>query len=131
MHEVGIEVIAVRATSRAERYDDALNPHNPPASTGEAPAFVVGLWYYLAPLTLLLLTLGFATWYWGERYLGDPGTYGEVDPVEVRAVVHQTTPGGFDPNPTFNTPYQEIWFRGGYDLRPPPLPEPPNPQPSR
>jgi hypothetical protein len=114
----------VRATPRAEQYDETLNPHNPPASTGDAPAIVVGLWYYLAPLTLLLLTLGFAMWYWGT-----PSTV-QPDPIVLRDA-HQTSPGGHDPVPTFRTTYEEVWFRGGDDLRPPPLPEPPNPQPSR
>jgi len=116
----------VRATSRAERYDGLPDLHNPPASTGDAPAIVVGLWYYLAPLTLLLLTLGFARWYWGG-----PATITDRDPARVTSVLRQTSPGGFDPNPTFQNTYQEISFRGGWNLRPPPLAEPPHPRPSR
>ena len=114
----------MRAT-RAEQYDETLDPHNPPASTGDAPAYVAGLWYYLAPLTLLLLTLVFARWYWGG-----PAVLPH-DPAVTTGVLRETSPGGIDPNPTFRTTYEEIWFRGGDDLRPPPLPEPPNPQPSR
>jgi len=116
----------VRATARAQRYDELLHPHNPPAITGDSPAIVVGLWYYLAPLTLLLLTLGFAIWYWGG-----PATAIDREQVQMTGDGHNASPGGFNPNPTFQTTYQEVWFRGGLDLRPPPLPEPPNPQPSR
>ena len=114
------------ATSRARRYDELLHPHNPPASTGDAPAIVVGLWYFLAPLSLLLLTLGFAIWYWGG-----PATAIQRELVKVTSAGPRTSPGGFDPNPVFRSTNQEIWFRGGWDLRPPPLPEPPRPQPSR
>ena len=115
----------MKATPGAERYDETLDPHNPPASTGDAPAYVAGLWYYLAPLTLLLLTLAFARWYWAGPAVITP------DPVEVTGTLQETSPGGGSPTPEFRTTYQEIWFRGGWNLRPPPLPAPPHPQPSR
>ena len=51
---------------RPEQYEETVNPSNPPQSTGTAPAVIAGLWYYLAPLALVILLIAFALIYWEE-----------------------------------------------------------------
>ena len=74
-------------------------------STDTAPAVIAGLWYYLAPVALVILLLGFALIYWEDRNsIEQPSepTIGNVD---------QVRPGG-NPNREPRTTEDEIEFRG-------------------
>ena len=91
---------------RPEKYEDTDDPHNPPVRTGIAGPVVVGLWYYLTPLAIVLLLMVFARFYWYSP--------GEDDaPVAVTTdTFERVRPGGHDPNPRFKTVTDELMFRG-------------------
>jgi hypothetical protein len=93
--------------SRPEQYDETVHPSNPPQSTETAPAVIAGLWYYLAPLALVILLISFALIYWEDR------NSIEQQPAEpTMGVVDDAKPGGHDPNPKPRTTEDELDFRG-------------------
>jgi len=72
-----------------------------------APAVIAGLWYYLAPLALVILLISFALIYWEDR------NSIEQPPAEpTLGVADEVTPGGHDPNPKPRTTEDELDFRG-------------------
>jgi hypothetical protein len=93
--------------SRPEQYEETVHPSNPPQSTDTAPAVIAGLWYYLAPLALVILLISFALIYWEDR------NSIEQQPAEpTMGVVDDAKPGGHDPNPKPRTTEDELDFRG-------------------
>lgn len=94
---------------RPEQYEDTVDPHNPPRSTGAAPAVVAGMWYVLAPIGILLLVLGVLLLYWFGR---DPQTRDAVEPTTGVQEEQEATPGGFEPDSRYNTPGGEREHRG-------------------
>jgi hypothetical protein len=92
--------------ARPEQYEETVHPSNPPQSTGTAPAVIAGLWYYLAPLALVILLLAFALIYWEDR-----------NSIEQRQVTPTTgsadevRPGG-NPNREPRSTEDELNFRG-------------------
>jgi hypothetical protein len=91
--------------ARPEQYEETVHPDNPPKSTGTAPAVIAGLWYYLAPLALVILLLGFALIYWEDRNSIEQ----QVEPTTGAA--DQVKPGG-NPNREPKSTEDEINFRG-------------------
>ncbi len=86
--------------------EERIHPGNPPQSTS-APAIITGLWYYLAPLALVILLISFALIYWEDR------NSIEQHPAEpTLGVADEVTPGGHDPNPKPRTTEDELDFRG-------------------
>jgi hypothetical protein len=86
--------------------EERIHPGNPPQSTS-APAVIAGLWYYLAPLALVILLISFALIYWENR------NSIEQQPAEpTMGVVDDAKPGGHDPNPRPRTTEDELDFRG-------------------
>ena len=86
--------------------EERIHPGNLPRSTS-APAIIAGLWYYLAPLALVILLLSFALIYWEDR------NSIEQQPAEpTLGVSDEVTPGGQDPNPKPRTTEDELDFRG-------------------
>ncbi len=86
--------------------EERIHPGSLPRSTS-APAIIAGLWYYLAPLALVILLLGFALIYWEDR------NSIEQQPAEpTLGVSDEVTPGGQDPNPKPRTTEDELNFRG-------------------
>lgn len=100
-------MLAEQMRHRPEHYEETDDPHNPPVSTGIAPVLVAGLWYYLAPIALLVLVVGFAFIYWGSRAEAPA----DKQVVGTTGKVEEATPGGFDPGPRFRTTADEIKFR--------------------
>jgi hypothetical protein len=99
------EKIAAAMRHRPEHYEETVDPKNPPASVGAAPA-VVGMWYYLAPLGILILTVVLALAYWGNRDTS-------VDePVAPTTGEGQVLPGGQSPDPKPDSTEDELRFRG-------------------
>jgi hypothetical protein len=93
--------------SRPEQYEETVHPSNPPQSTKTAPAVIAGLWYYLAPLALVILLITFALIYWEAR------NNIQQPPAEpTLGVVDDAKPGGHDPNPKPRTTEDELDFRG-------------------
>lgn len=99
-----------------EQYDETVAPQNPPNSVVEpelsqTPAFaVVGTWYYLGPIVLLLVVLGVGLFFWADRN-AEPedafpavGTAGEPQ--------REATPGGFDPDRRPDSTRDELEYRG-------------------
>jgi hypothetical protein len=95
---------------RPERYEDTEDPHNPPLSTGTAPAIVAGLWYVLAPLGIVLLVLFVFLLYW---FSSGPEDRDAVEPTIGVQEGQEATPGGFEPGPRYDSPEEEREFRGG------------------
>lgn len=100
------EKITAPMRHRPEHYEETVDPKNPPASTGAAPAVVAGMWYYLAPLGILILTLVLAFAYWGNR---DTRL---VEPVAPTTGQGQELPGGQNPDPKPESTEDELRFRG-------------------
>ena len=90
--------------ARPEQYGETVNPSKAPQSTDTAPAVIAGLWYYLAPLALVILLLGFALIYWEDRNSIE-------QPLEPTTGVDRVRPGG-NPNREPRTTEDEIEFRG-------------------
>jgi hypothetical protein len=99
------ERMSTNMRARLERYEETVQPSNPPQSTGAAPAVIAGLWYYLAPLALVILLLAFALIYWEDRNSIE-------QPVEpTTGPAHEVKPGG-NPNREPRSTEDEINFRG-------------------
>lgn len=117
----------------AERHSDertmerseTVDPHNPPRSVVQpelrrSAAFaVVGTWYYLGPIVLILVVIGIALFYWANPD-GDPedvspavGTIGESG---------GPTPGGFNPDRRPEDTRSELEFRGAGEPPQGPMP---------
>lgn len=98
-------MLAEEMQHRPEKYEDTDDPHNPPVITGVAGPVVAGLWYYLAPLAIVLLLMAFARFYWYSP--------GDDEPEAVTTEMsEEVLPGGHDPNPRFRTIEDELKFRG-------------------
>jgi hypothetical protein len=100
------EKITTPMHHRPEQYEDTVNAKNPPVSTGVAPAVVAGMWYYLAPVGIIILAIAFALVYWGNR-----DAYVE-EPVAPTTGQEQVLPGGRNPDPKPESTEDEIRFRG-------------------
>ena len=100
------EEIGAPMRHRPEHYEETVSPKNPPVSTGAAPAIVAGLWYYLAPLGIIILAIVFALVYWGNR-----DVYVE-EPVAPTTGQGEVLPGGDNPDPKPQSTEDEIRFRG-------------------
>ena len=98
---------------------ETVAPQNPPNSVVEpdvkdAPksaAGVVGMWYILGPVVLLLVVLGIGLFFWADD--------GDADPDEAPAIgtvgesADDTTPGGGDPDSPSGSTNNEVDSRGG------------------
>lgn len=97
------EKLGASMRQRPEQYEET---ENPPASTGAAPAIVAGMWYYLAPLGIIILVLALAFAYWGNR---DANIDERVVPTTGE---EQALPGGQNPDPKPESTDEELRFRG-------------------
>jgi hypothetical protein len=110
------------------RYDETLEPQNPPNSVLNPAVRKTALWTYLGILVAVCAVVGVVLLYWtasdtrvtpeSERSERDPsaiGTSGERTPRE-------DTPGGFSADPTPGDTRSEIEFRGAGEPPPGPMP---------
>jgi hypothetical protein len=92
---------------RPEQYEETVAPRNPPVSTGAAAPIVAGMWYYLAPLTIIVLALVLALFYWSRN----------DNPVEeptapTTGAADEVRPGGHNPDPKPSSTEEELKNRG-------------------
>lgn len=91
-----------------EEYEETVTPENPPKATAGSAAMVAGLWYYLAPIGLIVVVALLALFYWGDR---NDAPEDSVEPTT--GISDETTPGGVNPDPKPDTTREETEFRGG------------------
>ncbi|OFW15274.1 MAG: hypothetical protein A3F70_16515 [Acidobacteria bacterium RIFCSPLOWO2_12_FULL_67_14] len=92
--------------NRPEQSEETADPTNPPQRTAGA-AMVAGLWYFLAPLGIILLLIVLAFFYWGDsaRTVDEP-----IEPTT--GISEEVTPGGGEPDRGYGTAEQEREHRG-------------------
>jgi hypothetical protein len=110
-----------------ERYEDTMNPKNPPNSVANREVRRTALRSYLGPVIALFVVVGIALIYWANRgpVVADPadrevGTTGERQDV-VGERGNADTPGGFNPDPRHDDTADELQYRG-VDRNPEQLP---------
>jgi hypothetical protein len=97
-----------------QRRDETTDPRNPPNSVVEpelrkTPAFeVVGMWYYLGPLVLIAVVVGFALFFWRN----DPEPDDLTPAVGTVGEGRDETPGGGDPATRPGSVREESELRG-------------------
>jgi hypothetical protein len=104
-----------------ERYEDTVNPRNPPNSVTNNAVRSTALKSYLGPLVVLFIVVGLALVYWANRgpvydgvEEGRVGTTGdtEVDAIGERGGAGVDTPGGFEPAGRPDSTRDELEARG-------------------
>jgi hypothetical protein len=96
-----------RGGSTPEQYEETVTPANPPQATAGPATVVAGMWYYLAPIVLIVAVMLLAIFYWGDR--DDP-----QDAVEpTTGIQDESTPGGGDPAPAPDNAQEERELKGG------------------
>ena len=94
--------------STPEQYEETTTPENPPQATVGPATVVAGMWYYLAPIVLIVAVVLIALFYWGDR--DNPGD----DAVEpTTGITDEQTPGGNNPDAKPDSTKDETEYRGG------------------
>jgi hypothetical protein len=102
-----------------ERYEDTMDPRNPPNSVVNPRTQRAALRVYLLPLVAFFLVAGLGLIYWANRSPvttdspAEIGTTGEGQDVVGERGNREDTPGGFDPAARPGSTAEEIEFRGG------------------
>ena len=101
-----------------ERYEETLDPRNPPNSVANREVRRTALRVYLWPLVALFIVVGLALIYWANRgpVFNDPqegvGTTGDRQDVVGERGNDDDTPGGINPDPRPDSTVDELKFRG-------------------
>jgi hypothetical protein len=105
-----------RPTDRKDpHYEETTDPANPPNAVvtpevhKSGAAGVVGMWYYLGPLVLIVVVGLAALYFWtntDRERRNDSSAIGTIGGDS-----DETTPGGFDPKPDSGSTRDEIEFR--------------------
>ena len=90
-----------------EQYEETTSPANPPQATAGPATAVAGMWYYLAPVVLIVAVLFFAIFYWFDR------DDRRDEAVEPTTGISESTPGGGSADPKQDDTADEREFRGG------------------
>src|SRR5687767_12609952 len=101
-----------------ERYEETVDPRNPPNSVVNRDVRQTALVLYLGPLVALFIVLGLAFVYWANRgpVFNDAqdgvGTTGVGQDAVGERGNTDGTPGGLNPDPKQDSPQDELKFRG-------------------
>jgi hypothetical protein len=104
--------------NKSQQRGETVDPHNPPKAVTDRkprmmPAFAVpGMWYYLAPIGIIVLIIVMAMMFWMSRQEVNEGAVPTTG-IEQESPAHQDTPGGINPDPRHDTTESEQEFRGG------------------
>lgn len=101
-----------------QQRSETVHPDNPPRAVTDPKlrktgVFAVpGMFYYMAPIAIVILILIMAMMFWSSR---DDVNEGAVPTTGIgqEAPAHQDTPGGFNPDPRHDTTQDEREYRGG------------------
>jgi hypothetical protein len=91
-----------------ERYEETVEPRNPPNSLLKPAVQKTTLLVYLGPLLALLIIVGIALAYWVNRER-DRQEHGAVP---TTGISQEVTPGGHDPDPHPGSTQEELKYRG-------------------
>jgi hypothetical protein len=104
--------------NESQQRGETVHPDNPPRAVvkpelRKSPAVaVVGMWYYLAPLAIIIIIVVMALMFWNSREdVNDSAV--PTTGIEQEAPAHQDTPGGINPEPRHETTEGEQEYRGG------------------
>ena len=102
-----------------ERYEETVDPRNPPNSVLNDSVRRTALRSYLGPLVALFIVVGLGLVYWANRgpvfdgvEEGRVGTTGEISIDTVGERGNAETPGGINPDPRPDSTREEREFRG-------------------
>ena len=104
--------------NKSQQRGETVDPHNPPRAVTEphlsktAVFAVPGMWYYLAPIGVVILVIVMAVLFWNSREDVNEGAVPTTG-IEQEAPAHQDTPGGINPDPRHDTTGSEQEYRGG------------------
>ena len=104
--------------NKSQQRGETVYPHNPPRAVVEpelskTPVFIVpGLWYYLAPVGIVVLVIVMAMMFWNSRQDVNEGAVPTTG-IGQEAPAHRDTPGGQNPDPRHNSTESEQEYRGG------------------
>ena len=104
--------------NKSQQRGETVDPHNPPNAVVEpelsktAVFAVPGMFYYLAPVGIIILVIVVALMFWNSREdVNDRAV--PTTGIEQEAPAHQDTPGGNTPESRPSSTENEIEYRGG------------------
>jgi hypothetical protein len=103
---------------KSQQRGETVHPDNPPRAVVEpelsrTPVFIVpGLWYYLAPVGIIVLVIVMAMLFWNSREEVNERAVPTTG-IEQEGPAERDTPGGFNPDPQHDSPQGEQEYRGG------------------
>jgi hypothetical protein len=109
------------------RYDETVEPSNPPNAVVGRETRRTALWTYLGILVGFFLVVGGALLFWAGK--GGPGPAADDASIDANAVgtsgerlPRENTPGGFDPAPDPGSTAAELEYRGAGETPQGPMP---------
>ena len=105
-------------SNESQQRDETVHPDNPPRAVTRpelrktALFAVPGMWYFLAPVAIIILVLVMAVMFWNSRQDVNEGAVPTTG-IGQEAPAHQDTPGGVNTDPQHDTTQGEQEFRGG------------------
>jgi hypothetical protein len=94
--------------STPEQYEETVTPANPPLATAGPATVVAGMWYYLAPVVLIVAVVLLAIFYWGDR-----DDIRDQETAPTTGITGDSTPGGGSADPRPDDTRDENELRGG------------------
>jgi hypothetical protein len=105
-------------SNKSQQRGETVAPQNPPNAVVEpelsktAVFAVPGMFYYLAPVGIIILVIVMALMFWNSREDVNERAVPTTG-IEQEAPAHQDTPGGNNPEPRHNSTESEQEYRGG------------------